>query len=184
MSAILGALKYIPASTARKALEKVNPGFKNYFAKSAAYGLDINRAVDYLADRFQSESQKAHKQHLERGEANRTLRPDEMASKSQIENAELPFKAAKTALSFVGGGLLGREGEKPQEEEKERPKSKEQAVMQYNEMQKKKRMVDQLREDFDSRYGPEGSLSRQQGSDPDMQALLQALQSLKQARGG
>lgn len=124
MTALLGALKYIPASTARKALEKVNPGFKNYFAKSAAYGLDINHALDYLTDRFQSESQRAHKQHLEQGERNKTLRPDEAASKAQIDNAEIPLRALKSAASFAGGGLLGGQGrEQPQQEEQEIPEN-------------------------------------------------------------
>lgn len=111
MAAILNVLKYIPVSTARKALEKVNPGFKNYFAKATAYGLDINHAIDFLSDRFQSDSQKAHKSHLEQGQANNTLRPDEAASKAQIANSEAPLKGLKTAASFIGGGLLGREEE-------------------------------------------------------------------------
>lgn len=238
MSAILNVLKYIPASTARKALEKVNPGFKNYFAKSAAYGLDINRAIDFLSDRFQSESQKSHKAHLAQGKANRTLRPDELASKAQIENAEMPLRAAKTAASLVGGALLGREPsdktqaakpstgpvQGPQQFEglnlqhgpfqkqegpmgpqqrygmqhgpfqegperqkhgpfeklssKIQPSSREEATRQYNAMKKDKNLMNQLKEDFQNRYG------EQQTQDPDMQALLQALQQLNQSRGG
>lgn len=108
---ILGALKYMPASIARKALEKVNPGFKTYFAKSLAFGVDANHALDYLTDRFESDTQRQRKQHLQQGAANKTLRPDEMVSKSEMSNQALPGKALKTVASFATGGLLGGIGD-------------------------------------------------------------------------
>jgi hypothetical protein len=117
--AIFQVLKYIPATTARKALEKVNPGFKNYFSSAISYGVDANRALDFLMDRFESDSQKEHKEYLKRGQANKTLRPDEQASKAMIERNEIPAQVAKTAASFALGGGLGGLGQSnaPQEEE-------------------------------------------------------------------
>lgn len=241
MAAILNVLKYIPVSTARKALEKVNPGFKNYFAKSAAYGLDINRAMDFLSDRFQSDAQKAHKAHLEQGEANKTLRPDEAASKAQISNAEAPLRGLKTAASFIGGGLLGMEGkekapeappsdiqggemgpfqgqmgpmqgfmgpeeqgpqqgqmgplrqgrEKPslkqnlmqnltpmQKEAGVIPKTREEAIKQYNDIQKRKKEYLKLHEEFGDYYG--GQQGQGTGAKSELAALTQQGLSLLQ----
>lgn len=122
LGAIFGALKYVPATVARKALEKVNPKFKNYFSTSVAYGLDANRALDYLSDRFQSDAQRSHKQQLEQGAANNTLRPDEMVSRSQLKNAEMPANVLKSALAFGGAGALtGRESQQPPTEESASP---------------------------------------------------------------
>lgn len=105
-SAIFNALKYIPASVGIKALEKYNPKFKNYFAKVAAYGLDTNRALDYLSDRFGGSTGQNYKEELAQGEKQGTLRPDELASKSNLENREIPGKLLRSALS-LGGGLIG-----------------------------------------------------------------------------
>ena len=92
---------------ARKALEKVNPGFKNYFSRALAYGVDSDRMIGYLTDRFESDAQRDYKSQLERGAANNTLRPDEMVSRSQIGNAERPAKLARAALSTATGAYLG-----------------------------------------------------------------------------
>lgn len=118
MTTILGALRYLPATLALKALERVSPKFKNYFATAAAYGIDANRALSYLTDRFESGSQRSYKAQLEAGAANGTLRPDEAASRANIANKELPAKVLKTGLSFAAGGLLGGNGEQEQPQEK------------------------------------------------------------------
>ena len=110
LGAVMGALKFMPASLARQALEKVNPGFKNYFSKALAYGVDANRALDFLSERFESDAQKEHRNQLDKGAANQTLRPDEMVSRSQMQNADIPGKLLKTGLSAVTGGLLGGAG--------------------------------------------------------------------------
>lgn len=132
LGAVFGALKYVPASVARKALEKVNPKFKNYFSKAVSYGMDANRALDYLSDRFQSDAQRTHKEQLEQGAANNTLRPDEMLSRSQLANTELPSKIAKTALAYGGAGLLtGRNSEAPATEESNSPATVEAPLSPY-----------------------------------------------------
>jgi hypothetical protein len=121
MNSIFGALKYIPATVARKALEKVNPGFKSYFSSALSYGVDADRALEYLTDRLESESQKATKREFAQGEANQTLRPDEQASKSQIANAEIPGRILRGAAAIgLGAGLGGLGGGKGAEEEPSR----------------------------------------------------------------
>lgn len=166
---ILGALKYLPASVARKALEKVSPKFGDYFARAAAFGVDVNRAVDFLSDRFQSDSQKQYKEQLQRGAQNNTLRPDEMLSRSEMRNQALPAKFLKTVGSFATGAVLGSNKEKNlptiQEEkntdntnqEKKasiiQPKNAQEAVRQYNARQKPQSAIDQLKTQYDQAYG-------------------------------
>lgn len=121
MSAVLGALKYLPASLGVKALQKINPKFKNYFANALSYGVDANRAMDYLTERFSSDSQNDYKNQLEEGASKGTLRPDEAVSRSQMNNAGVPLKALKTAASFAIGGSLGRMGEEEDQQSKQPP---------------------------------------------------------------
>jgi hypothetical protein len=117
MSAIFGALKYLPASLGVKALQKVNPKFKNYFANALAYGVDANRAMDYLTERFSSDSQNDYQNQLEKGASQGTLRPDEAVSRSQMKNASMPLRALKTAGSFAIGAGLGSQGEEESQEQ-------------------------------------------------------------------
>lgn len=107
VSAIMGVLGKIPASTARAALGKVDPRFNGYFSKAISYGIDANRAIDYLSERFESDSQKQYKRNLEQGAANKTLRPDEMVSRSEMNNASIPGKIVKTAAASGAGALAG-----------------------------------------------------------------------------
>ena len=107
ISSVFGALKYVPATVARKALEKVNPGFKNYFSSALSYGIDANRALDYISDRFESSAQRDYKEKLEQGARAETLRPDEKASRSQIKNAEMPGKLLRGAAAIGGAALAG-----------------------------------------------------------------------------
>ena len=119
LGSILGIAKHVPATVARKLLGKLNPKFNNYFSKAVSYGLDANSALDYLVDRFTNPTQKTHEQQLEQGEANKTLRPDEMQSKAQMRNQQLPGKIAKSIAGFGIGALLGGNqegGEQPQPE--------------------------------------------------------------------
>lgn len=111
-AAISGALKYLPATLARKALTKINPKFDSFFAQALTYGVDADRALEYLAQRFESEPQRDYKEQLERGAANQTLRPDEMVSRSQIGNAAIPGKVLRGAASVALGGGLGLGGSK------------------------------------------------------------------------
>lgn len=114
IKSILGAASYVPATITRKALEKINPAFGKYFSRAVSYGIDSNRALDYLTDRMETESQRGYKSDLEKGAATKTLRPDEMVSRSRISASEMPGKVAKTALSFGSGVALGGLGENQQ----------------------------------------------------------------------
>lgn len=110
-SAIFGALRYLPAKLARQALVKVNPKFNNYFTNALAYGVDTNRALDFLLDRFESDAQKNYKNSLEQGAAANTLRPDEAVSRSEMNNSAIPGKILKGAASLaLGAGLPSLEG--------------------------------------------------------------------------
>ena len=109
ISSVMGALKYLPASLARQALAKANPKFNSYFSKALSYGIDADRALSYLTDRFESDSQRDYRQGLEKGAANQTLRPDEMVSRSQMKNQEIPGNALRKVAAIGLGGALGYE---------------------------------------------------------------------------
>lgn len=119
INAVLGAASYVPATITRKALEKLSPKFGSYFSKALTYGVDANRAVDYLVHRFKNQTQHIHENELEEGAAKGTLRPDEMVSRSQIQNAAIPGKIAKTALGIGTGLVLGGIGEGTSEIQKQ-----------------------------------------------------------------
>jgi len=106
-AAILNVLKLIPASTAVKALSKVDKRFKNYFASAAAYGLDVNRAVDFVSDRFSQDN--------EEGRIQKKPAPtlEEKTALQNIQTSQRIPRNLKTAASFAAGGLLG---ETPEEE--------------------------------------------------------------------
>lgn len=117
MSSVINALKYLPASLGLKALEKVNPKFKNYFSEAASYGIDATRALNYLSERFDNPSNTAFKGELEKGEAQGTLRPDERTAKQMIGNSELPGKVVRGAAGLaLGGSLTGRQKSNAQSE--------------------------------------------------------------------
>lgn len=100
-AAILNVLKLIPASTAVKALSKVDKRFKNYFASAAAYGLDVNRAVDFVSDRFSQDN--------EEGRIQKKPAPtlEEKTALQNIQTSQRIPRNLKTAASFAAGGLLG-----------------------------------------------------------------------------
>ena len=173
-SAIFNALKYIPASVGIKALEKYNPKFKNYFAKVAAYGLDTNRALDYLADRFGGEGEQNYKQQLEQGERQGTLRPDELASKSNIANSEIPGRIARTGAA-LGGGLIGAsaamgsellEREEQEKSEQQKQYLQQQAQQQAHEQQFQQRQSQaqqhqkNLQQKYEQQQGQQGQKER------------------------
>lgn len=117
LQAVMAGLKYIPASLGMKALTRINPKFKNFFTEAASYGIDTNRAIDYLTDRFSNPSTQQFEGQLEQGANQGTLRPDEMAARSEISNANIPSKLLKGAASFGGAGLALGSGESDQQEQ-------------------------------------------------------------------
>ena len=116
VSAVMGALKYMPASVARKALEKVSPKFGNFFSRATAYGFDTDRLIEGISDKFKSGSDKDYENQLAKGGANQTLRPDEMASRSAMENRAIPGKIARSGIALAAGGLLGSKEENPKQQ--------------------------------------------------------------------
>jgi hypothetical protein len=123
MNALMGAAKYLPASVLRGALGKYDKRFNQFFSRAAAYGVDVNRAIDYLSDRFDNETQKNYSENLEKGAANQTLRPDEMVSRSQMSNQAIPGKVLKTAGSIALGGMLGSNTQEEELPPAEEPKA-------------------------------------------------------------
>ena len=187
-SAIMGVLKYLPASVARKALTKVNPNFEGFFSKALSYGIDANRAIDYLSDRFTSEAQKDHERQLERGSVNNTLRPDEKVSRSEMSNASIPGKILKGAASLAIGGGLGMGGNKsapqPQQMAQEpiepQEMQRQEALQKFNKKVRPKKPKSELnpqalKEQFQQEYGEQPEQS--QGDDVD-QALLAAFEKI------
>jgi hypothetical protein len=177
-SAILGALKYLPASMAQKALVKVNPSFGGYFSKALSYGVDANRALDYLLERFESDSQRDYKRQLEQGAAQGTLRPDEKVSRSEMANAALPAKVLKAGASaLIGGGLgFGKEQVPAQQEipELTQQEKKQAAVSQYNERMNKKKKSELSREELLIQFEE----AQQGGQGQGKQALLRTMQEI------
>lgn len=108
VSSALNALRYVPASMGIKLLQKADPRFKSYFAKAAAYGVDVNRALEYLSDQYAtSPGERDYKQSLESGAQKGTLRPDQMASRSNLANDAIPGKVLRTGAAIGAGALLG-----------------------------------------------------------------------------
>jgi len=179
-AAIFNALKYLPASIAQKALVKVDPKFGKYFAKSLAYGIDANRALDYLSDRFQSSSQKNYQQRLDQRESQGLLRPDEKVSKGQLEREAIPGKVAKTLAAFGTGGLIGGLGEGQQAEPALSSEDQRQAALgQFNERLRKKKPQSELSREALMQQFQEG---QQQGQgQPGKAALLSSMQQITEA---
>ena len=175
-AAILGALKFLPASLARKALSKVNPGFDTFFSRALSYGIDADRAIEYLSDRFQSDAQKSHQNQLDRGAANQTLRPDEAVSRSEMSNAAIPGKILKGAASLAIGGGLGMGGQKKTKEKKS-PVPTQSEMKRVDALDKINKKVKPEKER--SLLSPEG-LSEQFEQQQSSQGKQQLLQSMKE----
>lgn len=187
---IFGALKYMPATLARKALVKVHPSLGNYFSRAVTYGVDANRALDYLIEKFESDSQKDHKRRLEQGAQQGTLRPDEMVSRSEMKNAAIPGKILKGAASLAIGGGLGRAGEEQPQEQMSPQLSKEDqrvaALAQFNERLKKKRPASELsREELIAQFqqAQQDQGRGQQGKAALLQTMQEITEALRQMRG-
>lgn len=189
----MNALKFLPASVGIKALEKYNPKFGKYFAKIAAYGLDTNRALDFLKDRFEQESTGNFKSQLEQRAGRGSLRPDEMAAQTAISNSEIPGKIGRSVASLAGG-LIGAGGEEtPAQQEEQTPQqmqrqpNQQQAVQQYNEMIKKRKLIDQMQQEFEQTYGGAGRpmqpQANQQPSGQGISKLQETLEKYMQLRG-
>lgn len=188
---IMGAMKYLPVSLGVKLLQKVNPKFKNYFTTAAAYGYDANNALDYLKDRFENQETESFENQLEKGATQGTLRPDEMAAKSQIANSQIPGKAVRSVAAFGGaalaGGLPGAAAagasqamQQPQQQlQQEQPLNPQQEILQKAMARRKKPLREKLEEQFEAGYS--------QGSEKERliqltQEGLAMLQRLNQGR--
>lgn len=215
LDSIMQAAKFLPASVAVKALQKFNPKFKNYFANAAAYGFDVNNALDYLNQRFESQHSKPFEQRLEQREGSGQARPDEIIAKKEIQQSKMPGKIARSAAAFGAGALLGgipgaASQAIPQDsQQEERPEhipglgqykaehmpglgqykgehmpglgqvkmehgpkeisAREKSLKRHAEMTKKKKLLDQLQQEFENEYGqgnvpPSGLSTASQGS--------------------
>lgn len=182
-TAILGALKYLPASLGIKALEKISPKFKSYFAQVAAYGLDANRALEYVSDQFSREG----------GVNPKGTRPDVKAARTDVRNAGIPGKALRTGLAFGGAGALTpRETEQPEVAQQPsnpipqvQPSAREQANAKLNEQERQR--LDQFEEMFGKGYieNPPRLGKGKRGSKKSglMDLLNQANQTLDRLQG-
>jgi hypothetical protein len=168
INTIMRAAGVLSPLAAAKMLEKFDPKFKNYFTKATAYGFTIDNAMDYLNERYQSE--EPFRQQLEKGAKASQLRPDEQISKNALETAEMPGKIAKSAAAIGGGALLGGiagaaastaeslSQKNPEQMQQKQPGPREQALKRHSEMNKRKKLIDQLTEDFENEYG-QGNVS-------------------------
>ena len=183
---IMGAIKYLPASLGVKLLQKVNPKFKNFFTTAAAYGYDANNALDYLKNRFESQSSQSFENQLEKGASQGTLRPDEMAAKSQISNSQIPGKVARSALAYGGAALAGglpgvaaqaaSQALPQQREQPQQPQmNPQQAALQQAMARKKQPLRDELQQEFESQYGQDNSKNRLVELTQEGLAMLQRL---------
>lgn len=125
LQAVLQGLKYIPASLGMKALSKVNPKFKNFFTEAASYGIDTNRAISYLTDRFSNQNNQQFEQGLAQRGAQGQLRPDEMAAQTDISNSRIPGRIAKGIASFGGAGLASSFGDSDQQQDQPQDQSQQ-----------------------------------------------------------
>ena len=170
LDSIMQAAKFLPASVAVKALQKFNPKFKNYFADAAAYGFDVNNALDYLNQRFESQHAEPFENMLEKRTSNGQARPDELIAKKEIQQSKMLGKIGRSAVAFGTGALLGGipgaaagavesiSQERPEQMQQKQPGPREQALKRHSEMNKRKKLIDQLTEDFENEYG-QGNVS-------------------------
>lgn len=185
-NAIFSALKYLPASVARKALVKVDPRFGKYFSKVISYGLDANRALDYLSDRFSNPAQKSTENMLEQRQAQGMLRPDEMLSKSEMGKSKIPGKLLKSAASFATGGLLGgMEGDESEQPRLSNEEKREAALQEFKGRLKKKKPISELSREALMRQFEESEEEQQarQGKGILLSTMRQINQSLREMRG-
>lgn len=191
--------KVIPTGLAIKGMEKISPKIGNFFSGAFGAGYTADQAIDFLRNKLKSPGNEGVEERLDEGQMQGTLRPDEGAARKRIkENEKIPnmVKGALVGGAALAGGMAAtRMGQQPQEEQQvqpvAKPKSRDQATQQYNEMQKKKKLIDQLQQDFSQRYGeanapqaPQGAMGQQQeqplqGSS-NIERLIQLLQQRKQ----
>lgn len=210
LDSIMQAGRFLPASAFVKILQKFNPKFKNYFTDAAAYGYDVNHALDYLNQRFSSQHAEPFENKLEQRAASGQARPDEMIARKEIQQSKMPGKIARSAAAFGAGALLGgvpgaaagatESIPQPQQPIAKEPSTREQSLKRHAEMNKKRKLIDQLTEEFENEYGQgnvpaprfpgvsQGNATNeriQQGTPGgEKSELLRALQETKRLLGG
>lgn len=103
--------RLLPPALAFKGLQKLDPRIGKFLTVAAgSYGVD--GALDFLRDKFQTESSKAGEQRTRSNLGTGNLRPDEEAVYQQVQNSRqipnLLMNAAKTGAGIAGGaGLAG-----------------------------------------------------------------------------
>ena len=91
--------KYIPTALAFKGIQKINPKLQKFASGAIAAGYTTDQVVDYLRNRISGEHNEEFGQ-----------RPEEQASKAQVENSKQLPRALATGATLAGGALGGLAG--------------------------------------------------------------------------
>jgi hypothetical protein len=162
--------RLIPTGIAVKGLEKINPKISSFLGGAFGAGYTADQAIDFLREHLESPDNKGIKARMEQGSAAGTLRPDELAAQKRIrETEEIPNALKSLALggSALAGGMAASRGmNKPEmSAPQQMPQSpappqsaREQSLKRHSEMNKRKKLIDQLTEDFENEYG-QGNVS-------------------------
>lgn len=91
--------KYIPTALAFKGIQKINPKLQKFASGAIAAGYTTDQVVDYLRNRMSGERDEDFGQ-----------RPEEQASKAQVQNSKQLPQALQAGASLAGGALGGLAG--------------------------------------------------------------------------
>lgn len=91
--------KYIPTALAFKGIQKVSPKLKNFATNAVASGYTADQVIGYLRSSVSGERNEEFGQ-----------RPEEQASKAQVENSKQLPNALQTGAALGGAALGGLGG--------------------------------------------------------------------------
>lgn len=91
--------KYVPTALAFKGIQKVSPKLKDFATSSIASGYTADQVIGYLRSRVSGERNEEFGQ-----------RPEEQASKAQVENSKQLPNALQTGAALGGAALGGLGG--------------------------------------------------------------------------
>ena len=91
-------------------MAKINENYSNFFKKATAAGFGTNEIVSFMENLFQNPAGQAEKSRLQQGQAQGSLRPDELAGSQAIHSSEQPgrfLKGAANVATKIGAAGYG-----------------------------------------------------------------------------
>lgn len=153
----------LPIGLATKGISKVNPRIGSFVQGALGSGYTADQVFGFLRSKLEGTASAAERSRLEAGERAGTLRPDERAAREEISQSRRAGDLLQTAAGLGAGVLGGISGMRQAETQQEEPPKEQQpqremgpreaAASRLNEMQKEKKLIEQLQADFERKYG-------------------------------